>query len=97
MPELALAVIENLDKAKASVKEANLSQAREIISEAAALRVYAEQANKSLETQNQCAEIKIRAERRAGELLRRVARATPQTSREDPCPSMDMGLNMAKR
>ena len=34
-----------------------------------ALRAYAKQAGYSLEMQNQCAEIKIRAERKAGDIL----------------------------
>jgi N6-adenosine-specific RNA methylase IME4 len=89
--ELALSVIGNLDKAKALVKEANLSQAKEIISEAEALRVYAEQANKGLEIQNQCAEIKLRAERRVGELLLKMERATPQTANPTGLPMSNVG------
>ncbi len=42
---------------------------------AEALRVYARQSGQSLEMQNRCAEIKLRAERRGGELLREVERA----------------------
>ena len=42
---------------------------KEIRDKAEALRAYARQAGESLEMQNQCAEIKIRAERRAGEML----------------------------
>lgn len=91
MVELALSVIGNLDKAKALVKEANLSQAKEIISEAEALRVYAEQANKGLEIQNQCAEIKLRAERRVGELLLKMERATPQTANPTGLPMSNVG------
>lgn len=67
--------LSNLDKARTIVAEANLAQATEIIAEAEALRIYAQQANKGLELQNQCAEIKIRAERRAGELLAEVERS----------------------
>jgi len=89
--ELSLSVIGNLDKAKALVKEANLTQAKEIISEAEALRTYAEQANKGLEIQNQCAEIKIRAERRAGELLKRLERNTPQTANPTGLPMSNNG------
>ncbi|MCI0349196.1 MAG: hypothetical protein L0Z53_07205, partial [Acidobacteriales bacterium] len=37
-----------------------------------ALRLYTKQAGESLEMQNACAEIKLRAERRAGELLREM-------------------------
>jgi len=70
-----LITLSNLDKAQALVAEASLSQATEIIAEAEALRVYAQQASKGLEIQNKCAEIKIRAERRAGELLARMDKA----------------------
>ena len=47
-----------------------IDEVKEIRSKAEALRMYAKQAGESLEMQNNCAEIKIRAERRAGELLR---------------------------
>lgn len=40
-----------------------------------ALRVYLKQQGESLEMQNACAEIKIRAERRAGEILRDMPKA----------------------
>jgi len=69
---IELVSLTNLDKAKALVKEASLKQAVEIINEAEALRVYADQASKGLDIQNACAEIKIRAERRAGELLAKM-------------------------
>jgi len=38
------------------------------------LRIYAKKIGKGLETQNRCAEIKIRAERRAGELSKKIKR-----------------------
>ena len=37
-----------------------------------AFRVYAKQTEQGLEIQNQCAEIKIRAERKAGEILKEM-------------------------
>ncbi len=46
-----------------------IDEVKEIRDKAEALRAYAKQAGESLEMQNNCAEIKIRAERRAGELL----------------------------
>ena len=49
-----------------------IDEVKEIRSKAEALRVYAKQAGESLEMQNNCAEIKIRAERRAGELLQEI-------------------------
>jgi uncharacterized protein YceH (UPF0502 family) len=52
------------------------------------LRVYLRQAGESLEMQNWCAEIKIRAERRAGELLQEMDREpgkrTDRTSFDGP-------------
>ena len=49
-----------------------IDEVKEIRDKAEALRVYAKQAGESLEMQNNCAEIKIRAERRAGELLQEI-------------------------
>lgn len=46
-----------------------LDEVKDIRDKAEALRNYAKQAGESLEMQNQCAEIKIRAERRGGEIL----------------------------
>ena len=47
----------------------NIDEVKDIRDKAEALRAYAKQAGYSLEMQNQCAEIKIRAERKAGEML----------------------------
>ena len=59
-----------MDKAKAHIEKViSVDEAKEIRDQAEALRIYAQQANKGLEIQNRCAEIKIRAERKAGELL----------------------------
>ena len=54
---------------KELVLATDIDEVKEIRDKAEALRIYAKQAGESLEMQNQCAEIKIRAERRAGELL----------------------------
>lgn len=47
----------------------NIDEVKDIRDKAEALRQYLRQAGQGLEMQNQCAEIKIRAEVRAGELL----------------------------
>ena len=51
-----------------------VDEVKEIRDKAEALRAYAKQAGESLEMQNRCAEIKIRAERRGGEILKEQVR-----------------------
>ena len=46
-----------------------IDEVKDIRDKAEVLRAYARQAGYSLEMQNQCAEIKIRAERKAGEVI----------------------------
>jgi len=46
-----------------------VDEVKQIRDKAEAMRLYCKQAKASLEMQNQCAEIKLRAERRAGEML----------------------------
>ena len=48
----------------------NIDEVKDLRDKAEALRLYMRQAGESLEMQNKCAEIKIRAERRAGEILK---------------------------
>ena len=60
----------HFDKAKRELALAtSIDEVKEIRDKAEALRQYAKQAGEGLIMQNQCAEIKIRAERRAGELI----------------------------
>ena len=59
-----------------------IDEVKEIRDKAEALRVYAKQAGESLEMQNNCAEIKIRAERRAGELLKESGRKKGETDKK---------------
>ena len=60
----------HFDKAKQELAIAtDIDEVKEIRDKAEALRQYVKQQGATLEMQNQCAEIKIRAERRAGELL----------------------------
>lgn len=61
----------HFNRAKAELAKATkIDEVKEIRDKAEALRVYARQAGESLEMQNQCAEIKLRAERRGGEILK---------------------------
>lgn len=53
----------------AIIEAASIDEVRDIRDKAEAARVYVKQAGDSLEMQNRCAEIKIRAERRCGEIL----------------------------
>ncbi len=52
----------------------SINEVKNIRDKAEALRAYAKQAGMTLEMQNECAEIKLRAERRAGEMLVEMVR-----------------------
>ena len=61
----------HLDRAKLELEKVeDVEEVKDLRDRAEALRVYQKQAGAGLEIQNRCAEIKIRAERRAGEILR---------------------------
>lgn len=67
----------HFNRAKSELAKAtNIDEVKTIRDKAEALRVYAKQAGECLEMQNQCAEIKIRAERRAGEMLKNMPKNT---------------------
>lgn len=62
--------LELLSNAKLAVAEARtIDEAKDLRDTAEALRVYAKQAGETLAIQNECAEVKLRAERKAGEIL----------------------------
>lgn len=62
--------LDRLARARAELEHVTrVDEAKDIRDKAEALRLYAKQAKLGLEIQNQCAEVKLRAERRAGELL----------------------------
>lgn len=64
------------DSAKhAIVKAASVDEVKSIRDKAEAFRLYVKKIGESLEMQNRCAEIKLRAERRAGELLMETPKA----------------------
>ncbi len=66
-----LVAIGDLEKAKIAIKEAkNIDFIKTIIDRAELIRLYKKQIGDSLEIQNDVAEIKLRAQRRAGEILK---------------------------
>jgi N6-adenosine-specific RNA methylase IME4 len=76
------------DRARIALAEATrIDEVKQIRDQAEALRQYIRQQKGSFEMQNQAAEIKLRAERRAGEMLREIPRApgerTDSTSYQD--------------
>jgi site-specific DNA-methyltransferase (adenine-specific) len=61
------------DKAKKAIAEAvSIDEVRDIRNKADAMRIYYKQAGESLTMQNQCAQIKIFAERKIGEILSEI-------------------------
>lgn len=66
---------------RALAEARTLDEVKHVHDIATAAAEYARAARLGLEAQNHAAEIKLRAERKAGELLRGLERATPQTAR----------------
>lgn len=74
-----------LDEARARLaKVATVDEAKNIRDKAESLRHYAKQQGLGLEAQNKAAEIKIRAERRAGEILSEIERTPPEKRHISP-------------
>lgn len=75
----------------------SIDEVKDVRDKAEALRMYCKQAGESLEMQNAVAEIKIRAERRAGELLAEMPKlhgARPaDTDLRDVSPLEDIGIS----
>ena len=68
--EAELTGLVKFDAAKQAIETAaSIDEVKDIRDRAEAFRAYAKQAHFSLKMQNQCSEIKVRAERRAGNLL----------------------------
>lgn len=65
-----------LSQARMAIEESrSIHEIKDIRDKAEAIRLYAKQSGDGLEVQNAAAEVKIRAERRAGELLKQMADA----------------------
>ena len=89
-----------LDAARKAIeKAASVDEAKGIRDRAEALRIYARQSGQSLEMQNRCAEIKLRAERRAGQILCRMeknsgSRGKGVRFRDESAPTLaDLGIS----
>lgn len=68
-----ISTLAHFDTARMALERARtIDEVKDIRDKAEALHRYIKQACESLEMQNACAEIKLRAERRAGELLREM-------------------------
>lgn len=77
------------DRAKQAIEEARtVDEVKDIRDKAEAFRMYAKQAHESLELQNKIAEIKLRCERRIGEMTREMPKA--QGARTDLTSSHDV-------
>lgn len=87
----------HFDRARAELeKAASIDEVKAIRDKAEAMRLYARQALQSLEMQQRAAEIKIRAERKAGQLLSAMPKqhgARPaDTGSHDVTPLSDIGI-----
>jgi len=72
-----------------------VDEVKNIRDKAEALRVYSKQAGLGLESQNYVTEIKLRAERRAGELLKEIERVNPSEARWYPDTAPKSGYEAA--
>src|SRR5258708_20296757 len=83
-------------------KAASVDEAKGIRDRAEALRIYAKQSGQSLEVLNRCAEIKLGAERRAGEILSEMAknkgaRGKGVRFRDESAPTLaELGISQAQ-
>jgi hypothetical protein len=71
-------VLTHFDRARQELElAATIDEVKKIRDKAEALRQYAKQSRLSLDMQNRCAEIRIRAERRAGDMLKEMEKHPP--------------------
>ncbi len=86
--------LSRIGNAKAALSQAkNLSDVLEIRDKAEAIRVYIKAAGEGLEVQNQAAEIKLRAERKAGELLAGMEKHNGDPRLHDATRLEELGIN----
>jgi len=85
---------------EALAKARDIDEVKAVRDKASALRLYAQQRGESHEMQNDIAEIKLRAERRAGELLTEIphetGKRTDLTSSDDVTKLQETGISRAQ-
>lgn len=94
-------ILTHFDRARHELELAStIDEVKKIRDQAEALRQYARQQKLSLEMQNRCAEIKIRAERRAGDILSDMDKHPPgppsgdrSHDGTDPPRLVDLGIS----
>ena len=87
------------DEARRAVEIAStIDEVKDIRDKAEAMRAYAKQAHLSLGMQNKCAEIRIRCERRGGEILKETTKAgNPQWSHDATIDRLeDIGISKSQ-
>ena len=96
--ESSLALIGKAEQALE--KASTIDVVKGIRDQAEVLRLYAKQAQKSFEMQNQCAEIKLRAERKAGHMLiqqeKNKGAAASNKNTEDIPKLKDLGISYSQ-
>jgi N6-adenosine-specific RNA methylase IME4 len=95
--------LERFDAIKTALqKAASVDEAKGIRDRAEALRIYAKQSGQSLDVLNRCAEIKLSAERRAGEILldmekNKGARGKGVRYRDESAPTLaELGISQVQ-
>jgi len=77
-PSKESGILTHFDRARQELElAASVDEVKKIRDQAEALRQYAKQSRLSLNMQNRCAEIRIRAERRAGDMLKDMEKHPP--------------------
>jgi N6-adenosine-specific RNA methylase IME4 len=84
-----------IDQARQLLEQAaTVGEVKDVRDRAEALRQYARQASLGLELQNTCAELKVRAERKAGEMLAEMPKlAGARAGSQGATPLADLGVN----
>jgi len=85
-----LGPLAHFDNARRELELARtVDEVKQVRDKSEAMRLYCKQARHSLEMQNQCAEIKLRAERRAGEMLSETEKNPGGQVEHESYPSHD--------
>jgi N6-adenosine-specific RNA methylase IME4 len=94
MENIGLAKLENATRMLGEVR--TIDDAKDLIDLAEAARVYAKQVKLGLEAQNHAAEIKIRAQRRAGEILDSMEKNKGAATRSQDVTALDRPATYAE-